>query len=284
MPDEINYPYGFPYYSNMPNDKYWKQRAKETLNESFKTADAADAYMEEVYKKSLIDFCDKYNKLVAPYVKNGVLDKDALNMAYHSDPEFQYKYRRLQDEITSISDTLGNKEEKRVQKTLETVYKNTMEETIGKKDLYKLDKFAVEQAVKTPWTKDGREFSGRIWKDKTEFQQNLRATLSNAMSKGESIQKSVKEFKRIYGNTTFNTSRLIRTETLAIHNKASVDSYKALGMEYLEVLPEADACSVCQEHAGKLIPVEEANEGWNIPPFHPNCKCCVMPVVKRKEE
>lgn len=73
----------------------------------------------------------------------------------------------------------------------------------------------------------------------------------------------------------------MRTETLAIHNRASLDSYKAVGLEYLEILPEADACEVCQSMAGKMIPVEGAEEGANIPPFHPFCKCCVMPVVNK---
>ena len=264
----------------MPNPEYWKARAKESLAESFATADEAEAYLTEVYKKSLIDFCKNYNDLVKPFVKNGVLDTDALRQALNTDASFQYKYFRLQEEIGSISSSLGEIGNKELEKTLETVYIDTFENTTG--SIYKLDKQAIEKAVKTPWTNDGREFSERVWKNTDLFQENLRATLSNSITKGESIQKSVKEFKRIYGNTTYNTSRLIRTETLAIHNRASLDSYEELGMEYLEVLAEADACDICADHNGNKVLVSEAEQGVNIPPFHPNCKCCIMPITRKK--
>lgn len=73
----------------------------------------------------------------------------------------------------------------------------------------------------------------------------------------------------------------MRTETLAIHNRASLDSYEKLGLRLLEILPEADACPVCQDWAGKKVPLEDAEEGANIPPFHPFCRCCVMPVIEK---
>lgn len=75
--------------------------------------------------------------------------------------------------------------------------------------------------------------------------ENLRAELSNSIARGESIQKSVKRFKDIFGNNTYKTARLIRTETLATYARSSIESYKEFGLEELEILAEADACSEC---------------------------------------
>ena len=217
-----------------------------------------------------------------PFVVNGKLDAAAVNAAMANDLNFQAQYNALYNQITAIGEHVRNVDSAEVENALKTIYTDTVDRTMNDfNSVYKPDPFAVERAVKTPWTKDGREFSGRIWENTEHFQQDLRATLSNSISKGESIQKSVKEFKRIYGNTTYNTERIMRTETLAIHNRASLDSYEKLGLRLLEILPEADACPVCQDWAGKKVPLEDAEEGANIPPFHPFCRCCVMPVIEK---
>lgn len=66
---------------------------------------------------------------------------------------------------------------------------------------------------------------------------------------------------------------------MAIHTKASLAAYEASGIDKIEVLAEADACEDCSSFDGLKFSLSAAEVGVNIPPYHPNCKCCVAPVV-----
>ena len=273
------------YYQGMKSRDYWKLRSKEKLSESFATAQEVEEYSQALYKKCLIDFCGKYNELVKPFVKNGELDLGALARARLTDSSFAYKFARLQTEIDLFTSALGEEQVKKIGEMLEQVYKDNVIKTFA--DFHKsadgmeiLNQSAISRAVRTPFTADGREFSDRIWDNLNLMNGKLRATLAESIAKGESIQKTTRKFKDIFGNTTYNTERIIRTETMAAYSKASTNSYKELGVEELEVLAERDACPVCQNMARKKIKVREAETGVNIPPAHPFCKCCVAPVVK----
>ena len=47
------------------------------------------------------------------------------------------------------------------------------------------------------------------------------------------------------------------------------------GLVYYQVIGNPD-CKRCEEHNGAIYPVAEANDGENLPPFHPNCKCTIQ--------
>lgn len=274
------------YYHNQPHKSYWTQRSKERLSESFSSSDKVNEYITQQYQQCLIDFCGKYNELVKPYVKDGVLDVAALQKARVTDVRFAAKYMRLLREIDMLKDTLGKPQQAQILSLLEQVYKDNVIknfEDLGAqvtKGMEILNKSAIESAIKTPFTSDGREFSDRIWDNLDRMGGKLRATLAESITKGESIQKTTRKFKDIFGNTTYNTERIIRTETIAAYAKASRDSYEALGVEEMQVLTEANACDVCGKAAKKKIKVRGAQVGLDIPPFHPFCKCCVIPIVK----
>lgn len=273
------------YYQGQPHKSYWKQRGKEKLSESFANADEVNNYLTNKYKECLIEFCGKYNELLKPYVKDGVLDAAALQKAKSTDVVFAAKYMRLLREIDMFKEKLGKPQQEKILSLLENVYKDNVIKTftelgVPTDGIEILNAAAVERAVKTPFTADGREFSDRIWDNLDRMNGKLRATLSESIAKGESIQKTTRKFKDIFGNTTYNTERIIRTETMAVYAKASKDSYSTLGVEEMEILAEADACDICQDMANKRVKVDEAELGIDIPPFHPFCKCCVIPVVK----
>lgn len=269
----------------MKQKPYWQLRGKESLAESFKTAAAAERYIEALYKETLLSFCQKYNELLEPFVKDGVLDTAALNAARNYDMNFNAKLQRLDAEIASFTELLNEKQQAAILTTLKKIYKDSVISTLssfGKepKNTYLLNEAFITNAVKMPWCADGREFSPRIWSNLQKMNRNLRATLSEAIAKGESIQNTTRKFRDIMGNTTYNTHRIIRTETAAIHTRASLDTYKELGVQEIEILTEAGACDTCSDAALNPIKIEESEIGVNITPLHPNCKCCVIPIIK----
>ena len=73
--------------------------------------------------------------------------------------------------------------------------------------------------------------------------------------------------------------RIVRTETAAIQNKASIDAYKGLGVDKIQVLGTLDrvTCEKCGSFDGKIFEIDKVQQGLNIPPFHPNCRCTTVP-------
>ena len=66
---------------------------------------------------------------------------------------------------------------------------------------------------------------------------------------------------------------------MAIQNKASIDAYKGLGVDKIQVLGTLDrvTCEKCGSFDGKIFEIDKAQQGLNIPPFHPNCRCTTTP-------
>lgn len=278
--------YKKPYHSNMPNKEYWELRAKENLAECFGETAKVERYLKELYKSNLEYFIKEYKELMRPYIiEDEEIDFSKLNKAMTYDKKFQRKFARLNKEIASFAQALNEESQSRLLESLITAFEfnyNTIALQLGY-DIARLDKKAVEAAVRTPFTKDGREFSERVWENISSMDNELRFCLANSIAKGQSIQKTTKEFVKIFGNTTYNSQRIIRTETMAVYAKSSVESYKQLGIEELEILAERASCKICASWDGTRIAVKDAEVGVNIPPAHPNCKCCVKPVVKWRD-
>ena len=228
------------YYYGMPSPVYWRQRAKERLDESFKSAGEAEEYLKQVYQSNLINFLKEYNKLLKPYTKNGQVDGDAVKRATLGNPEFIYRYFKLQEHIADMCKQLFNINKEKTETLLKHVYKVNAEGII--RDLHKpksiklLDKKAIETAVKQPWTKDGREFSDRIWEHQEWLNRELRRRLSDAITQGKSIESTSREFRDIFGTTYYCAERLIRTQTLAVYAKSSRNTYEEYGIEYMKIM------------------------------------------------
>jgi len=70
--------------------------------------------------------------------------------------------------------------------------------------------------------------------------------------------------------------RIVRTEAAHIETVSAQNRYRDAGIRQVKILVEADACDVCKEMKGKKYPIEMAS---SLVPRHPNCKCCIVPVI-----
>ena len=93
-------------------------------------------------------------------------------------------------------------------------------------------------------------------------------------------------------NEYSNALRLVRTETAWVQNEATKQNYLDNDIKYYEFSAFLDkkTSKICKELDGKVIKVEEAVVGKNMPPLHPNCRSCMIPITeelkfeKTKEE
>lgn len=143
-----------------------------------------------------------------------------------------------------------------------------------------LDERKIGKAVARPWGVDGKNFSGRVWENKTKLIGTLNKTLTQSIIRGEAPDKAIKEISRVMEVDKRKAGRLVMTESAFIASESQKDCYKELGVEYFEVLATLDShtCSDCGVREGQKIPMSEYESGVTAPPFHPYCRCCTVPA------
>lgn len=88
---------------------------------------------------------------------------------------------------------------------------------------------------------------------------------------------------RVDGIGIARARTLARTEIIAAHAEASLNSYEEAGLEGVAVTAEFSTaqdnavCPECEELEGKTFLLEEAR---GIIPVHPNCRCAFIPVIE----
>lgn len=263
----------------MKNTAYWEARSEELLTDSFKKAETVEKYLTGLYRNSLLKVSKDYNDLIKPFIVNGEIDIEKLNQAKLYDKKFAERFRRLESQLSIFTNNISEQEQRKILSLLEKTYEDnfikTFKDFTGKvPGVEVLNKTAINAAVKTPWTKDGKEFSDRIWANRDKLNANLRRLLSNAIANGESPKKTLQKLNEIMGAGASNCQRIIRTETNAIYSKAAKDSYAAVGVERVEILAALDSrtSEICHEKNGEIVALAGAQVGRDLPPFHPNCR------------
>jgi len=110
-------------------------------------------------------------------------------------------------------------------------------------------------------------------------EQGLIDTITRGVGPDELTKTLMKEF-----NKEFHTAQtLVRTELAHVYNQAAAERYAAAGCEYYEVL-SAQSDDECFDMNGMEVRFAEMVEGENAPPFHPNCKCTILPVLGSRDK
>ena len=62
--------------------------------------------------------------------------------------------------------------------------------------------------------------------------------------------------------------------------------YLENGIEYVEIVGDAECGGICLDYVGGAIPLREAEIGDELPPYHPNCACsfCAYETFENTEE
>lgn len=143
----------------------------------------------------------------------------------------------------------------------------------------RLDPRTVEMIVCKPWAVDGKNFSDRLWENKTKLINNLHNSLSRMCITGEAPDRAIAEISKQMKVSRAQAGRVVMTESAAFANKARQDCMEELDVEQFEVVETLDShtCETCGGMDGKHFPMTEFQIGVTAPPFHPNCRGCTCP-------
>lgn len=114
--------------------------------------------------------------------------------------------------------------------------------------------------------------------------QQISRVLAQGLADGSGPMDIASEIiDRIEGIGEARAEMLARTETIAAHAEATLNSYEEAGIEGVNMEVEFSTsdddavCPQCDGMAGEVISVEDAR---GVIPVHPNCRCAWLPVIE----
>lgn len=180
----------------------------------------------------------------------------------------------------------ADKEKKQIADLLQRIFLSTYYGTgfeVSKRRGFLID-FAVvpsdevNSIIYTPWAKDGKDFSARIWADRDKLTVELRKIIEQGLMTGKSVEQMSKQVQDAMGATASNAKRIIQTETAAVIEKSHEKMYQEFGAKNVMILATLDmkTCATCGALDHKVIPMKTYEMGVTIPPFHPRCRCTTI--------
>lgn len=135
-----------------------------------------------------------------------------------------------------------------------------------------LNQDLIKNIVSHTWS--GKRFSERVWENTDQLAVMAKREITLGMIKGSSVQEMAKGINDVMGKGRYAAQRLVRTESSHFAGEAQKIAYEECGIKRYEFL--GGGCDLCQGVNGVDFALEEAQEGINYPPIHPNCKCTTI--------
>ena len=146
-------------------------------------------------------------------------------------------------------------------------------------DFGTLDDAQIAKVINKPWAVDGRNFSQRIWGNKTKLINELNQTLTQNIVLGKDPQKAIDQIAKKMNTSKNNAGRLVMTEEAFFSSEAQKDCFKELDVEEYEIVATLDGhtSEICQEMDGKHFEMSKWEVGATAPPFHVYCRSTTVP-------
>lgn len=291
---------------------YWQKRSEQRLTESEQTSESYAKQVRKVYQEAQRQTVLEVRKMYeAYYKKDEGFDMQALRSIA---PSGDIKRFQAQMREAGLSTYLPDNYKGRITRlellnaqmwgeVKKAATKHDAIETVAHKKVYDdtyyrtaydvskgiggtpssfstLDTKTVNRVLNAKF--QGKNFSERIWGNTDILAKQLKEKLAVAIATGQSLDKTSRDIRERFGVSKYYADRLIRTESNYFHNVATLDSYKAMGIEKFQFLATLDmrTSEVCQHTDGKIFKVKDAIVGVNVPPLHPNCRSTIVPYLK----
>ncbi len=200
------------------------------------------------------------------------------------------KLEALKVQIQNEIEGLYGERLKGMEDYLERVYGDTYYRTVFSVQqglgigwsLASLDTNRINQIIHKPWAVDGKNFSERLWEDKTKLINTLHTGLTQNIIRGFSPDNLIKQIAKEFGVKKSVAGRLVMTESAAYSSKAQEQCFKDLDVEKYEIIATLDTSTsaICREMDGKVFLMKDYLVGVTANPFHPNCRTVTAPYFE----
>ncbi len=227
--------------------------------------------------RALNELLDIYERELPFYFKDGVDGKrlnELLISLYSNSGDFETRLSKALDEIESNIRTL---EINYLTAWFIIDYEMTAKATAKSLNIdpwiYLQDEKKIKEIIEQPWCEDKKTYMDRVWDATKTMDSQLRKVIVEGIRRGWSLERMTQIFHTITGAVEWKARRLLRTETMAVWSKVTKEIYLENGIEYVEIIGDAECGGICLDYVGEAIPLAEAELGTDLPPYHPNCAC-----------
>lgn len=280
--------------------EYWKKRAEANMDRVQEGAEQRLARLGRAYRQAAQELTDEVKRILGTYAKRFDLTPEEAAAALQEpfDEESRaYGYRvsraeALKAAIQERMNRLGVQVERETaaqrewtaSKSYQSAQKMVQDMTGGLVSHTTPDLRGMLQAMDTVWA--GGNYSTRIWKNTERLAETLSSEIEAAFLSGKSVRRMADTIMERFGVGYRAAECLVRTETSYVQNRTAARSYEDAGCTEYEVLTAQDrrTCQYCAKQNGKRYLLATMQAGENAPPFHPNCRCTVLPVVEEGAE
>lgn len=252
----------------------------DLVDELFNLTDSEHREVLKLYKQSRDDIKTFIAELYMKYGnKDGVLELSELQ-----------KYNRMKIVEQQFNDILNSQAKNEIK--LMTTILSSMYVQSYNKTAYTLEQGVqtgvrfnivkqefIDEAVNYNWS--GVPFSERIWHNTNSLTNALRTEMIQGIQQGKSLNQISKSIDKQFGTKSFQSQRLIRTESARVINSAQTKIYQDSGVVpeliYTATLDNKTS-KICRGLDGKRFKADDMNKP-SIP-AHPNCRSCYIPSIK----
>lgn len=146
-------------------------------------------------------------------------------------------------------------------------------------DIAAVDDRTLERLISKPWATDGKNFSERIWSNKTSLINEVQTQLTRTFMLGKAPDDAIKAIAKKMKSSMGQAGRLVMTESAYFSSQSQKDAFNALDVEKFEIVATLDSSTseICRELDGKVFDMRNFEPGVTAPPFHPWCRTTTVP-------
>ena len=274
---------------------YWKNRLFEAQKKwTDKDIDVINKMLRHYYKiarENIVeDFEAVYDKVLAQAEEGKPITPADL---YKLDKYYKMQ-AQLQDTLQKLGDRTCEVLAKKFGQEYKHIYSELAVDEEGKaikastsdKKFSTIDEQGAKHIASQVWAADGKSWSERVWKNIGDLQRTLNEGLVDCVITGKKTTELKKKLMERFDVSYSRAETLVRTEMAHVETQAALDRYKSSGVEKVRIVvdPDEKTCKECSKWDDKIINITDIHTGTNCPPFHPNCRCAIAPVVKDKKE
>jgi SPP1 gp7 family putative phage head morphogenesis protein len=146
-------------------------------------------------------------------------------------------------------------------------------------EIGQIDERKLETLISKPWASDGKNFSQRIWGQRSQLVDELHTQLTRTCILGKAPDDAINTIAKKFNTTKNQAGRLVMTEQAYFHSVAQQEAFEDLDVEEFEIVATLDShtSEICQEMDGKHFPMKDYQPGVTAPPFHVWCRSLTVP-------
>lgn len=142
-----------------------------------------------------------------------------------------------------------------------------------------IDENKLQKIISKPWAIDGKNFSERIWGNKTKMVNELHNQLTIMCVQGKSPDNAIKYMSKKFNTSKSQAGNLVMTESAYFSSLAQKDCFNDLDVEKYENVATLDShtSAICQDMDGTVFDMNNFEPGVTAPPFHNYCRTTTVP-------